>query len=74
MAGLMLVIWVCHQHERAATHWHDGQITSRGRNAVKRNLLVSRTRRITISAFTRVLDAIVVRRENPGPKCGRLPR
>jgi hypothetical protein len=34
----MLMIWVCDQHKRAATHWHDGQITSRGRNAVKRNL------------------------------------
>ena len=37
-----------------ATRWHDGQITLRAQSIVNRNLLVSRTRRGAISAFTRV--------------------
>jgi hypothetical protein len=35
MARIMPVIWDRDQHSRAATFQHDGQITSRGRNAVK---------------------------------------
>jgi hypothetical protein len=40
----MVVIWDCDQHSRVATFQHDGQITWRGRNAVKQ--------------FSRVPDAL----------------
>jgi hypothetical protein len=42
--GKVLLICPTSQAKLPATQWHDGQISSRERNAVKDDLLVSRTR------------------------------
>jgi hypothetical protein len=47
MERTMLLIWGIAQRCMPETYWHDGQITVSDGNAVKRNYLVSRTRRVT---------------------------
>jgi len=41
MGRKLLLIWGSDQRTSPATHWHDGQITCRVENGVKRNFLVS---------------------------------
>jgi hypothetical protein len=40
MAEMMALIWVGYQCGSCAADWHDGQITARGRNAVKDFLVI----------------------------------